>query len=149
MRLTDPRHQAFWRKAERAAGNLQLARLKDIGCFDDHPEGAKFCADAVLAGTKTATSAHAGTARDYRAGDLEIVTLFDGQPVAVIEIINVDRRTFGEIDEDFAIAEGDGSLAKWRETHTRYYGGLLAERGKALDAETPLVRIFFRKIFPV
>ena len=149
MRLTDPRHLAFWAEAMRLRPDLDPGRLADAGPFDDTPEGAAFCATAVLEGRKTATSALAATARAYAPGDLEIVTLYDGSPVAVIEIMSSDLRRFDEIDAGFAEAEGDGSLEAWRVTHQRFYGARLAERGERLSGATLLCRIFFRRIHPV
>lgn len=143
MRLTDPRHVAFWAEAR-----LDTHRLKDCGPFDDNPEGAAFCVRAILTGTKTATSALAATARDYAIGDLEIVTEFDGTPRAVIEITGTDLILFGAVDHAFAKAEGDGTVAAWRETHLRYYGNLLKARSEILTEDTQLRRIFFKRVYP-
>ncbi|MEM9043187.1 MAG: ASCH domain-containing protein [Pseudomonadota bacterium] len=147
--LSDQRHAAFWKEATSATRCVSANRLADIGWFDDNEEGARFCADAVLSGDKTATSTLAATARSYVPGDLEIVTLFDGTPVALIEITHVDERPFGSIDDAFARLEGDCSLNQWRETHERYYGARLSERGEVLSEDTPLLRIFFRRLYPL
>ncbi|MEM7507189.1 MAG: ASCH domain-containing protein [Pseudomonadota bacterium] len=147
--LTDPTTARFWAQAEAALGPLPRDRLSDIGPFDDNAEGAAYCVAAILDGTKTATSALAATARDYQPGDLEIATEFDGTPRALFEITATDLCPFGEIDEAFAQAEGDGTLAAWRETHLRYYGARLAERGETLTQDTMLRRIFLERLYPV
>ncbi|MEM9100531.1 MAG: ASCH domain-containing protein [Pseudomonadota bacterium] len=146
--LSDPRHLAFWHEAAATSRCLSHTRLAAIGCFDDTPEGAQFCADAVLDGRKTATSTLAETARAYRPGDLEIVTLFDGKPIALIEITHIDERAFSAIDTSFALAEGEETLEDWRRTHIRFYSHRLAQRGKSLTPETKLLRIFFRRTYP-
>ncbi|MEM7678726.1 MAG: ASCH domain-containing protein [Myxococcota bacterium] len=148
FQLKDPRHIAFWAEAEDALRCISRTRLRDAGPFDDNEDGAAYCAHAVFEGTKTATSTLAATARDFTPGDLELVTEFDGTPRALIEITYIDQACFGEIDDGFAVAEGDGTLAQWRETHLRCYGARMAERGETLDERTPLLRIFFRRLYP-
>ena len=149
MEFTDPRHATFWREATAASRCLSLGRLKEIGCFDDNEEGAQYCANAVLAGTKTATSTLAESARSYEAGDLEFVTFFDGTPVALIEITHVDQRPYSAIDEAFAIAEGHTSLSDWQTCHQRFYTHRLAQLGKPFSPDTMLLRVFFRRVYPV
>lgn len=145
---TDPAIDAFWARAEEALGPLPRNRLADIGPFDDHEEGAAFCIRAILDGSKTATSTLAATARTYRPGDLEIATEFDGTPRALLRITETDLRPFGKIDDTFAQAEGDGTLAAWRQTHLRYYSARLAERGETLTEDTMLRRIVFERLYP-
>ena len=52
-----------------------------------------------------------------KAGDLSVVTRWDGQPVCVIETTRVEIHPSDEGDADSAATEGegDGSLAYWRE----------------------------------
>ncbi len=144
---TDARTRAFWQAFLAATPGADPARLTAVFAFDDNPEGAAFCAAAVLDGRKTATSS-LDSGPLPRPGDLEIVTEHDGTPRAVIRITRVDRVAFGAVDEAFAVAEGDGSLAAWRETHLRYYGARCAERGEALGPGTMLRRIFFERVWP-
>ncbi len=149
MSLTDPRTAAFWAGylASLPAAEARASRLSGVFFFDDTPQGAALCAAAVLSGGKTATSALADGPAPA-PGDLEIVTEHDGTPRAVIRIGHVDYTTFGAVDEDFARAEGDGTLASWREIHLRCYGDRLAARGESLTEDTPLWRIFFTRVYP-
>jgi len=146
---TDPRIAAFWAAylATLSPAEAQASRLSAVFAFDDNPEGAAACAAAVLSGEKTATSALAGGPCPG-PGDLEIVTEHDGTPRAVIRIGRIDRTTFGAVDEAFARAEGDGTLAAWLAIHRRYYGARLAERGETLTDATPLLRTFFARVYP-
>ena len=156
MPLTDPRHAQFWadfRAAQPADSDIP-AEPVGVFSFDDNERGAAECALAVLEGRKTATSALAapfdrGEDRFPEPGDHEIVTLFDGTPYAVIRMTHWDRVRFGEVDEAFAIAEGDGTLDAWIATHTRYYGPICYELGEPLGPSTELLRIFFERIYPV
>ncbi len=103
----------------------------------------------MLSGEKTATSS---LAADYpvppRPGDHAVVTELDGTPRAAIEYLSVDGMRFGEADEAFARAEGDGTLANWQAIHRRFYGTRCAAHGLVLDDGTELLRIFFRRVYP-
>ena len=92
-------------------------------------DGPALCAELlhlVRSGAKTATC---GAVRDFEAGEpmpvvgrRDIALNWDGTPALVIETIEVARRRFDEVPEDFALAEGEGTFAEWREGHVRYFG---------------------------
>ena len=115
--------------------------------FGDGPELCNRLTDQVIAGTKTATC---GALRDFPPGEpgrpevgrRDIATDWDGTPRVVIETIEVTERTFAEVDEAFALAEGAGSLAEWRAAHRVFFernGGwsedmmLLCERFRVVE----------------
>ncbi len=137
---TEPRVAAFWR-AFLDARQGAAPELTEVFAFDDNAEGAAVCAAGVLSGEKTATSS---LAADYpvppRPGDHAVVTELDGTPRAVIEYLSVGRMRFGDADEAFARAEGDGTLANWQAIHRRYYGTRCAAHGMALDDRTELLQ---------
>ncbi|PYM24010.1 MAG: hypothetical protein DMD80_24710, partial [Candidatus Rokuibacteriota bacterium] len=80
------------------------------------------------------------------AGDVSIVTLGDGTPVAIIETTEVRLVPFGAVDAAFAAAEGEGdrSLVWWRAAHTAFFGRVLARLGGRLDATSIVVCERFR-----
>ncbi len=90
----------------------------------------------VRAGVKTATC---GALRDFGAGHdpmpvvgrQDIALDWDGRPSVVIETVEVTIRRFCDVDEAFALAEGeDATLEGWREGHRRYFarnGGFAPE----------------------
>lgn len=148
----DPRVKAFWQAFldSRTGVAPELAPAPaEVFAFDDNAEGAAVCAAGVLSGEKTATSS---LAADYpvppRPGDHAVVTELDGTPRAVIEYLSVAGMRFGDADEAFARAEGDGTLANWQAIHRRYYGTRCAAHGLALDDRTELLRMFFRRVWP-
>lgn len=156
MPLNDARHAAFWAEFRALLPGDSDAPAEPTGVFsfDDNARGSAECALAVLEGRKVATSALAlpfdrGEDRFPEPGDHEIVTLFDGAPYAVIRVSHWDRTRFGDVDEAFAIAEGDGSLEAWRTTHLRYYGTVCEAYGVPLTDATELLRIFFDRVYPV
>lgn len=81
----------------------------------------------VRSGAKTATC---GALRDFHAGGeplpvvgrRDIALDWDGRPALVIETREVTIRRFRDVDEDFALAEGeDRTLEGWREEHRAYF----------------------------
>ncbi len=81
----------------------------------------------VLSGKKTATC---GALRFFEEGGEEmpvvgrtdLVTDWDGNPVAAIETVEVTIRKFCEAPEEFALAEGENdTFAGWQNDHRRYF----------------------------
>ena len=58
-----------------------------------------------------------------RPGDLSVILDGDGRPLCVIRTTTVEVRRFGDVDAEFAWAEGedDRSLASWRAEHIRFF----------------------------
>lgn len=141
-----PSVDALWtRYCARFLGQLDVggrAPLCDVFHFCDNPVDADICADLVARGVKRATACSLAELELEgrplpQAGDLAIVTTWDGQAVAVIRTTDVTVRRFGDIDAEFAATEGegDGSLAWWREAHRSYYTRVLAGSGVEVDED--------------
>lgn len=102
----------------------------------------------VRSGKKVATC---GALRDYQQegeampepGRQDIALNWDGTPALVIQTIEVTIRRYCDIDEDFALAEGENeTLDGWRADHQAYFernGGfspdmeLVCERFKLVE----------------
>jgi len=122
--------------------------------FGDSAALAEELAGLVRAGKKTATASlpiEFATRSEPlpTIGDLSVVTLADGTPVAIIETTDLRLVPFGEVDADFAAAEGEGnlSLAFWRAAHPAYFGRVVARLGGRLDDATPVVCERFRLLY--
>nr|WP_170538207.1 ASCH domain-containing protein [Ruegeria arenilitoris] len=101
----------------------------------------------VRSGRKTATC---GALRDFatggeampQAGRRDIALDWDGRPALVIETVDVTVRRYCDVDEAFALAEGENdSLEGWREDHRRYF-----ERNGGFDPKMELVCERFRLV---
>jgi uncharacterized protein YhfF len=101
----------------------------------------------VRTGAKTATC---GALRDFHAegealpvpGRRDIALDWDGGPALVIETREVTIRRFCDVDEDFALAEGeDTSLAGWQAGHRAFF-----ERNGGWSDDMELVCERFRLI---
>jgi uncharacterized protein YhfF len=113
---------------------------------------------AILSGEKTTTT---GLLEEYRRegrqpeapGTRELVVDSTGGGVAVIELVEVVVRRMGEVELEFAIAEGEGfrSVAEWREAHVAFFTSpemtaALGEPPLALDDDTLVVCSRFRVV---
>ena len=108
--------------------------------FGDSESLCQELLDLVRKGKKTATC---GALRDFEAkkeevpvaGRRDIALNWDGSPALVIETVQVTCRRFCDVDEAFALAEGENDdLAGWRKDHQRYF-----ERNGGFDDEMMLV----------
>lgn len=82
----------------------------------------------VIAGKKTSTCAPLRDLGDQDSeepmplvGHLYVVKDGKGQPSAIIETREVTIHKFRDVPEDFALAEGEGNFAEWRDGHIRFF----------------------------
>ena len=104
------------------------ARFPDsrLTCFGDGQVLSDRLLGLIAAGTKTATCS---ALRDYQAcgenppvaGEVQIVCHHDGSPAMVIGIDSVTHLAFDTVGESFALAEGEGDYAAWREAHIDFF----------------------------
>jgi len=64
-----------------------------------------------------------------------------GEPLCIVETVEVTIRKYNEVDSDFARDEGEGdlSLTDWREAHRNYFSRVLPKIGKEFSEDMPLV----------
>ncbi|SOC56675.1 ASCH domain-containing protein [Ornithinimicrobium cerasi] len=124
----------------------------------------------VLAGRKTATASvlweyetEARARQPQEEGDTLVETrldldlptpgalsiVLDGEevPRALIRTTHVDVVRFGEVDEDHARREGEGSLEEWRAEHRAFFARS-APPGQAVDEDTQVVLERFVVVVP-
>ena len=123
------------------------ARYPDAATFrfGDNEQLCQTLLTLVRMGKKTATC---GALRDFENGDetmpvvgrRDIALNWDGTPALVIETVDVSIQAYSEVDEGFALAEGENdSLAGWREDHRIYF-----ERNGGFSPDMALVCERFR-----
>jgi uncharacterized protein YhfF len=81
-----------------------------------------------------------------RPGDMSVILDAQGQPLCVIRTTHVDLSRIGDVDEAFALAEGEGdkSLGHWRRAHERFFASL----GTNVDEDTMVVLERFELLWP-
>lgn len=149
-----PAAQAFWDAFRATQAEDVQARFYEVCVFDDHEASANALAELVVRGTKRGTASllwsfEATGMRVPRAGDLSLVTDWDGRPRCIIETTQVDTVPFCEVTATFAAieGEGDGSLDYWRSAHAAYYARECARIGRTPDARMPVACEQFRVVF--
>ena len=147
--------EAFWRRYldSLAPAHLHRKARPDAFAFGDSPSLADELAALVLAGRKRAT---ASLPIEFTsegqplpaAGDVGIVKRGDGNPVAIIELVQVRHVPFRSVDAAFAAdeGEGDGSLAFWRSAHREYFGRVCARFGGKFDEAAAVICQRFRLV---
>lgn len=107
--------------------------LPPVFYFCDNQRDADHCAELVREGRKRATAASLAELELSgdpipKPGDRAIVTMWDGEAVALIRTRSVELTRFDEVDAEFAAEEGEGdlTLAWWREAHEAYYRRVLS-----------------------
>lgn len=76
-----------------------------------------------------------------RAGDIEIVLNFFGEPVLVTRIVRTEVLPFSSVTAEYAAieGEGDGSLEHWRWAHRNFFGRECARLGIEPSESMPVV----------
>lgn len=91
--------------------------------FGDQPALADELLDLVLRGLKTATCWPIEEGQQTEVGRRSVVCDSVGHPRAVLETVSIEQVAFDQIDQEFAIKEGEGdaSLEQWRISHREYF----------------------------
>jgi uncharacterized protein YhfF len=73
-----------------------------------------------------------------------------GEPLCIVETVEVSIRKYNEVDAEFACDEGEGdlSLTYWREAHRHFFSRALPKIGREFSEDMPLVCERFRIIHP-
>jgi uncharacterized protein YhfF len=165
LAVDQPSYRVAHNASVSAMWNAYLDSLQDAsealerGCdsyyFCDNQHDADNCGALVLAGCKQASAAalwvyELEQAALPAAGDYAVVTNWAGEALCVIRTTSVETIPFDQVSEAFAAAEaeGDGSLAWWRETHRAAFTRELACWGREPAADMPVVCERFETLFP-
>ncbi|MDH4136786.1 MAG: ASCH domain-containing protein [Anaerolineae bacterium] len=148
--------EAFWQAylASLPEG-VEPSSSYEAWSFCDNEEAANELGDLVKAGIKTATCS---LVWEYEAeheelpqvGDISLITNWDGDPLCIIETIEVQVKAFNEVEKEFAYDEGEGdrSLVYWRKVHWDVFSKECFVIGREPTETMPLVCERFRVVFP-
>jgi len=150
-----PAADAMWQAFRQAHGEIPAEASYEAWYFGDSPDLAKELAGLVLSGAKTAT---ASLYWEYEAegealpqvNGYSVITDFDGNPLGVIQTVEVRILPFDEVEAEFAADEGEGdlSLEFWRGAHWRFFSRACAKLGLQPDLKMPVVCERFRLAYP-
>ena len=129
---------------------------QDIACdtevrayrFGDTPnELAQLVVDGVKTATCNALRLYELNNRPIpQVGNYNIILNKAFEPVCVIQITAVEIKKYDEIDEAFAIAEGDGSYKNWDDIHVRFFKEQLGLFNESFHRQIELVCQIFKVI---
>jgi uncharacterized protein YhfF len=147
--------QAFWDAFQTTVDQDLSARFHEAYYFCDSAAQANPLAQRVLEGTKRATT---GLLWSYEAegealpeaGQLCIVTTFDGAPVAVVETEAVRVLPFEDVSAEYAHREGEGdkSLEHWQSVHWAFFERECARLGREPHRRMRVVCETFARRYP-
>jgi uncharacterized protein YhfF len=147
------RAERYWRQflATLPPDTARPARYTGVFYFGIVPEDALPVLEPVLSGVKTATgsllwSYEAEGKPVPRAGDHAIATDGYGNPMCIIDTVDVQVIPYDEVGEDYAWEGGerDRTLASWRAMYWDYIVGECQKLGREPSPKTPLVMERFR-----
>ncbi len=128
----------------------------EVWHFCDNEKSANQLIQLVLQGIKTATcglvwSYEAEGEKLPDAGDISIITNWEGEPLCIIETTQADIKAFNEVDARHAYEEGEGdcSLDYWRKVHWEVFSRECAALGKEPCEDMLLLCERFRVLFPI
>jgi molybdenum cofactor guanylyltransferase len=122
--LAHARIEAFWREFVAATG---IDGDYTAWGFGSDPEMLTELGLLVRDGPKRATASLKSAYEPGEplpvVGELGVILDGAGVPLCVIRVTDVEIRRFGDVDEEFAWteAEGDRSLAYWRQAHIEFF----------------------------
>ena len=122
--------------------------------WGDSPEMADELGALIAQGTKTGTCSALWEweAEGNPIPEVGLITIAldgHGEPLCIVETVEISIRKYNEVDADFARAEGEGdlSLEYWRAAHKRFFTRVLSKFGREFSEEMPLVCERFRVIY--
>lgn len=128
---------AFWQQFCKSNSDVEPEESYQVWHFGDSRDLADQLYELVLQGKKKATACLVWEA-ELNPNDApmlngySIITDFDGNPKCIIKTTEVRVMPFNEVDEEFAVDEGEGdlSLEFWRQIHWAYFTRKCKEMGK-------------------
>jgi uncharacterized protein YhfF len=134
----------------------QAPLLYEIFSFCNNRKDADKLGDLVLRGIKTATSSlvwmyAAEESLLPQIGNISLVTNWDGDPLCVIETLEVRQLAFEDVDSQMAADEGEGdrSLRYWKEAHWPIFAQECARIGHESSPTMPVLYERFRVVYPL
>jgi len=130
---------AFMSLASSALGH-PLPPPKDIFDFahgSDRPDLTDLFLQNAILGIKSATTSWPiPDPLHWGVGDYSVILDSEGAPAAVMRTLSLVRCRFRDVEEEFALAEGEGDYEEYREGHLRYYRSQEKEGGERFGEES-------------
>ena len=154
---TQTKIEQFWQSylATLSAGEPSPPLTYVVDQFADTPAAATKVGQLVRDGVKTTTSSLAwgleaiGEALPA-VGQIELIVDGQGDPLCIIEVVEVEIKPFNAVDAQFAFdyGEGDRTLADWLRDNWDFYARWCVEIGRTPSETMPIAFQRFRVLYP-
>lgn len=152
---TNPSANKMWQAFIKENEGFHLTPTPPSWFFCDNEKDANECARLVVKKIKQATCSsltwfEKENAKLPKRGDLDIITTWDGEAIAIIETTEVEQITYKKISKEFAQAEGEGdkSLEYWKKVHWDFFTRELAHYEELPSEDMLLIAQKFKTIHP-
>ena len=152
-----PNVESFWKSylATLSAEDQKNVPAYIVDSFADTPEAATKVGKLVRDGIKTTTSSlvwgleHIGEPLP-KVGEIDLIVDGDGEPLCIIELTEVEIKSFNAVDEQFAYEYGEGerTLEYWLSDNWDFVSRWCAEIGREPSKTMPLAFQRFRLLYP-
>ena len=149
--------ETFWQGylSTRSEEDQKNAPTYIVDHFADTPEAATKVGKLVRDEVKTTTSSlvwgleHIGEPLP-KVGQIELIVDGNGDPLCIIELVEVEIKPFNAVDEQFAFeyGEGDRTLAFWLRDNWDFLSRWCREIGREPSETMPLAFQRFRLLYP-
>jgi uncharacterized protein YhfF len=154
--MTDESVRAYWQEFLSTISHDSPYHSKTYVAegWGDSPEMADELGALIAQGIKTGTCSalwewEAEGNPIPQVGMVTIALDGRGEPLCIVETVEVTIRKYNEVDGDFARAEGEGdlSLDYWREAHKTFFSRTLPKVNQEFSEEMALVCERFKLIY--
>lgn len=144
--------ECYWQQFLTDTHRLADTRYHEAFHFDLNKKSADELLKLVLSGKKKATcsSVYEWQADNHapKAGDLSIVTDWDGMPACIIKTLKVETLPFCEMTFELCSKEGEGMcLETWQQNHERFFKADGKRRSYTFTWDMPVVYEEFEVIY--
>ncbi|WP_452224994.1 ASCH domain-containing protein [Lacinutrix chionoecetis] len=122
--------------------------------FCDNEKDANECAELVVKGIKKATATSLWWFEKNneplpKIGDQYVITDWDGNAKAIVEVIKIEKTPYNKITAEFAKTEGEGdkSLKYWKKVHKDYYSREMKPHNESFNEDMIIVCEYFKTIY--
>jgi len=144
----------YWKNFQENNIEYKNASQPQSFYFCDNKKDADECAELVVKKIKQATSPSAWWFKKNnepfpKAGDIAIVTNWDGNPKAIIRTTKVEIVKYKNISPEYARLEGEGdkTLEYWKKVHWIYYQNEMKEFNEFPTEDMEIVCEHFETIW--
>lgn len=152
-----PKTEMFWQRYLSTLSEVEQKNIQPyvVDQFADTPEAATKVGKLVRDGVKTTTSSLVWGLEQIgeplpNVGKIELIVDGNGEPLCIIELVEVEIKPFNAVDAQFAFEYGEGerTLSFWLSDNWAFLSRWCMEIGRTPSETMPLAFQRFRVLYP-